>query len=191
MALSPDISAGTQSPGEIRPSEPKPVTHRVFVDPAKSVVDLCKEAEVILRFNPYKLGEWPSAPFDHDNKGKPKTNGAMDPYTTSVSDGSDTVKKKWDEAIAGRAKDQKGTTFHEGIALVRAHPEILDSRRLVLSGASCGMYDVVQLTKRHGKVEARPLFVGDTNKEHLKKKHKKLPFAVIFSSGKTPEIPNL
>lgn len=189
-----EARAAVPSSADIKSGDPKPVTYGVWVDPTKSIVELCKEAGLILRLNPYELGEWPSGPFNHDDRGKPKTNRDTTPYTVKVSDGSDTVGKTWEKAIKAASKDRKGSTLHEGIALVRDHPEILDNRRLVLPGTSYGTYDVVQIAKRktkHGDVvEIRPIFVGDTNTDHVVKNGTpvtRLPFSALFVTREKPQ----
>jgi len=212
MLVSAEARAAIPSLKDIKSGDPKPVTHRVFVDPAKSIEELCREAGFVLDLPSAMLGEWPTGPFNHDDKGKEKTNGTKSPYLVEVTDGSDTVGESVESAIKGRGKDFSNSTIHEGVVLARDHPEILDSRRLVVTATSHGSFNVIQIGKRGDEVVVSPLFFGDTNTDWVsysgkdekgndkkvngvaikeRKVATNLPFAVIFAKSRTPQVPGM
>lgn len=177
MQNGPEARAQTQKGLDIKSDEPKPVRFRVLVDPATSLLKQCEEAGFVLNLDPLKIGEWEGK--------KVKTDEELKPYFVEISDGSEAEGKTWEKAINGMGKEQRTTTVFEGIALVKDHPEILDKRRIVLPATSCGIYEIVQIEKKDGKVVISPLFVGDTNTDHIAKNGRpatKLPFAVLFAT---------
>lgn len=173
-----ETRVSTSSPEDIKSGDPKPFTYRVFVDPAKSIEELCKEAgvEIIPALLDGEgklkgLREWPEEPFNFDDRKKPKPNGTVMPYTVELTnvvvndkgEQSTTAGVTWEKAKKAKTKGQSLPTANEVLELIRGHPELLDGQRLVASKTTVGIYEVVQIEKVAGKITLSPLFVGDTN----------------------------
>lgn len=178
------MANGERDP-ESKTDKPKGVRFSVWVDSITSLEDQCSKAGFRLEGIRAQVSPW----------GKLQT--PSESYQVELSDGSDTVGKTWEKVMKGIGKDQRPATIFEGIALVKAHSEILDSRRLAFPATAHDMYDILQIGKnKDGEVVISPLFVGDSNKDHIAVEEvvengvvvregmpaTRLPFAVIFAT---------
>lgn len=142
------VEFGDRLPKSVEPKTPKFV---VWVDPETPLKDQCDKAGFELRGVRAEIVPWG------------KSDAPDKPYAIELTDGSKTLGKTWEKGMKDMDKGERRATIFEGIAQVKAHPEILNDRRLAFPGTAHDLYDIFQIFKEGEKIVVSPLSVVDTN----------------------------